>query len=324
MAPVELAVIGAGSAQFSLGVVRDMAAIPSLWGSHVRFMDIDRHRLDVTHGVAERYTAEAGAKVTYSKTLDREEALDGAQFVLNCALVGGWRGRAYLREIAEKYSKDGSRPGAGVIRSFRQFDLFASIARDMHRICPDAVYIQSANPMTAGITLINRVAPISAVGLCHGINDIPRFSRILGLDAAKITAQAYGLNHFIWLTDYRCGAQDAYPVLDRWIESEAEAFWHSDACSPSHALGPKAVEMYRMLGLFPIGDTCTPGGAGRRTRARGSAGTSSTWRAASRSSRRPWPTSPLRSRRAWRPGRQTRRTSPSSMPWPTTTAASSR
>jgi alpha-galactosidase len=260
MAPVELAVIGAGSAQFSFGVVRDMAAIPALSGSHLRFMDIDQHRLDVTHAVAERYTAESGAEITYSKTLDREEALDGAQYVLNCALVGGWRGRAYLREIAAKHGLEGRRPGAGVIRSFRQLDLFASVARDIHRICPDALYIQSANPMTAGITLINRVAPIRAVGLCHGINDVPHFSRILGLDPAKVTAQAYGLNHFIWLTDYRCDGKNAYPVLDRWIEDAAPAFWRSDACSPSHALGPKAVEMYRMLGLFPIGDTCTPGG----------------------------------------------------------------
>jgi dolichol kinase len=55
MASVRLAVIGAGSAQFSLGVVRDLAAIPTLWGSHVRFMDIDQHRLDVTHAVAGRY-----------------------------------------------------------------------------------------------------------------------------------------------------------------------------------------------------------------------------------------------------------------------------
>lgn len=261
MASVELAVIGAGSAQFSLGVVRDMAAIPSLWGSHVRFMDIDEHRLDVTHAVAERYTAEAGADVTYSKTLDRDEALDGARFVLNCALVGGWRGRAYMREIAAKHSEAGSkRLSAGVLSRFKQLDLFAGIAKDIHRLCPDAWYIQSANPMTSGITLVDRVAPINAVGLCHGINDVRRFSRVLGLDPEKVTSRAYGLNHFIWLTDYRCSGEDAYAVLDRWIENEAEAFWQSDACTPSHALGPKAVQMYKMLGLYPIGDTCTPGG----------------------------------------------------------------
>ncbi|NIN13491.1 MAG: alpha-glucosidase/alpha-galactosidase, partial [Gemmatimonadales bacterium] len=169
MAGVELAIVGGGSAQFSLGVVKDLVHLPGLWGSRVRLMDIDRHRLDVTHAVAERFTSEAGADVAYTKTLDREEALDGAQFVLNCALVGGWRGRRYMRDVAAKYRDQGARLSTGVLRSFKQLHLFASVARDIERICPDAWYIQSANPMVSGITLVNRVASINAVGLCHGI-----------------------------------------------------------------------------------------------------------------------------------------------------------
>lgn len=259
MAGVELAVIGAGSAQFSLDLIKDLCCVRSLWGSHVRMMDIDERRLNVLHAVAERYVSEAGADITFSKTLSREDALDGAQFVLNCALVGGWRGRGYLREIAAKHGVDG-RAGLGLLWSFKQLDLFASVARDIAAICPDAWYIQSANPMTSGISLVRRAAGIKAVGLCHGINDVKHISREIGLDADKVTAQAYGLNHFIWLKEFHCDGRDAYPALDAWIENESKRFWQSDACSPSHALGPKAVEMYRMLGLYPIGDTVTPGG----------------------------------------------------------------
>jgi alpha-galactosidase/6-phospho-beta-glucosidase family protein len=260
MSGVTIAVIGAGSAQFSLGLVRDLATLPSLAGSHVRFMDIDETRVGVTHAVAERYTSEAGADLTFSRTLDRSEALDGAGFVVNCALVGGWRGRGYLREIASKYAEGNRRASLSVLSSFRQLDLFASVARDIQRLCPDAWYIQSANPMVSGITLVNRVADINAVGLCHGIADVGRISKEIGLDPSKVTAQAYGVNHFIWLKNYFCDGQDAYPALNEWIEKEAPAFWKSDRCTPSHALGPKAIELYRMLGLFPIGDTCTPGG----------------------------------------------------------------
>ncbi len=261
MAGVDLAVIGAGSAQFSLGLVKDLVATPSLSGSRVRFMDINEDRLGVTHAVAERYAAEAGADLAFTKTLDRDEALDGAQFVLNCALVGGWRGRGHLREMGEKHGMAGGRRGgAGALWSFSQHHLFAGIARDMARLCPDAWYIQSANPMTSGITLFNRVAPVQAVGLCHGINDVRHISRAIGLDPDKVSAQAYGLNHFIWLKRYSCNGRDAYPALDDWIENKAPHFWASPDCTPSHSLGPKAVEMYKMLGLFPIGDTCTPGG----------------------------------------------------------------
>ncbi|MCD6415824.1 MAG: hypothetical protein J7M08_03910 [Planctomycetes bacterium] len=260
MAGVQLAVIGAGSAQFSLDMVRDFASIESLHGSHVRMMDISQERLDVTHALAERYARDAGVELSFSKTLDREKALDGADFVLCCALVGGWRGRNYLREIAQKHGLGDARIGWGVLGSFKQLDLFVSIVRDMERLCPDAWYIQSSNPMTTGITLVQRASSVKSVGLCHGIGDVGNIARVIGLDPEKVTARAYGLNHFIWMSEFYHEGKDAYPALDRWIEEKAEAFWQSDQCTPSHSLGPKAIAMYRMLGLFPIGDTCTPGG----------------------------------------------------------------
>jgi alpha-galactosidase len=210
--------------------------------------------------VGTRLSAEMGADLAFTKTLDREEALDGADFVLNCALVGGWRGRGYMREIAAKFGEAGARLSSGVLRSFKQFDLFAGVARDVNRLCPDAWYIQSANPMTSGITLVNRVAPIRAVGLCHGIHGVDEVCRTIGLDPAEIDMQAYGLNHLIWMAKFHLNGVDMYPYLDEWIEKEAPAFWKSDRCWPSHTVSPKAVKMYKLLGLYPIGDTCTPGG----------------------------------------------------------------
>jgi alpha-galactosidase len=257
---VRLAIIGGGSAQFSLDAVRDLAVLPSLWESEVRLMDVDERRLNVAHAVAERYCAEAGAKVAFTKTRDRREALEGAQFVLNCALVGGWRGREGLWDVARRYSSGGRRLDPGVLASFRQLSLFESVARDMERVCPDAWYIQSANPMTSGLTLVNAATPIRAVGLCHGINDLKYIARQLGLDPDRVSGQAYGLNHFIWLRHFTYEGRDAYPLLDQWIEKKASSFWASDACYPSDSLGPKCVQIYRMVGLYPIGDTCCPGG----------------------------------------------------------------
>jgi alpha-galactosidase len=42
---IKLGVIGAGSATFSLGLVRDLCLADSLRGSLVTFMDVDRGRL---------------------------------------------------------------------------------------------------------------------------------------------------------------------------------------------------------------------------------------------------------------------------------------
>ena len=72
---VRIGVIGAGSATFSLGLVKDLCLTESLRGSHVSFMDVDAERLEMIHRLAERYADELGADITFDQTLDRREAM---------------------------------------------------------------------------------------------------------------------------------------------------------------------------------------------------------------------------------------------------------
>jgi alpha-galactosidase len=46
--------------------------------------------------------------------------------------------------------------------------------------------------------------------------------------------------------------------LDRWIEEKSQKYFEN--CGFSSGVGPKAVDLYKRFGVFPIGDTCTPGG----------------------------------------------------------------
>ena len=258
---IKISLIGAGSGQFSLGIVRDLCLSEGLQGTTVSFMDIDAERLKAIHNVASRYTAEAGADIHFEKTLDRRESLAGADFVINTAMVGGWRGRqrSGAIEIARKYGYT----GRFYLGSFHQFKLFTDIIHDMEELCPKAWYIQSANPVFDGITLLTRESDINCVGLCHGYHGVYGMARTIGLDPAKVEWQAYGINHFIWLTKFTYQGQDAYPLLDDWIENKAEAFWASDECDISDHEGRKAVDVYKRLGLYPIGDTVTPGGGAK-------------------------------------------------------------
>ena len=50
----------------------------------------------------------------------------------------------------------------------------------------------------------------------------------------------------------------AYPLIRAWRERDGEAFW--ETCSPSSHEGRKAFNLLDRYGLFPIGDTATPGG----------------------------------------------------------------
>ncbi len=251
---VKISLIGAGSGEFSMGIVRDLCLTPGLHGSLVSLMDINEERLNATYSVATRYAQELGVDLKFEKTLDRRASLRGADFVLNTAMVGGWGRLDAAREIGRKW---------GYYRflrlgSFDQLSLFMDIIHDMEALCPDAWYIQSANPVFDGITLIGRKSKIKAVGLCHGQLAVKKIARVLGYDPEQIEYQCYGINHFIWLTKFRHHGEDLYPVLDKWIAEKAKDYWAT--CDISDDLGPKAIDVYKRLGLFPVGDTVTPGG----------------------------------------------------------------
>jgi alpha-galactosidase len=83
--PVKITVVGAGSATFSLGLVKDLCLTENLAGSQVTFMDIDKERLELIHRLAERYVAELGGSLRFEKSTDLRTALQNSDFVINTA-----------------------------------------------------------------------------------------------------------------------------------------------------------------------------------------------------------------------------------------------
>jgi len=111
----------------------------------------------------------------------------------------------------------------------------------------------------AGITYLTcKYKEAHIVGLCHGFRSVYHLVEVLGLEREHITFEIPGVNHFVWLTHFHYKGRDAFPLVDEWIEKEAPEYW--ETCRLSSGLGPKAVDLYKQFGAFPIGDTCTPGG----------------------------------------------------------------
>jgi len=254
---VKISIIGAGSAQFSLNLIRDLCLTETLRGSTVSFMDINEERLNVAYALAKRYAAEMNVNLELQKTMNREESLQDADFVLNAALVGGHGNEEVQREIGEKH--DYYR-GAELGR-YHQLRFFLDVARDMENLCPDAWLIQCANPVFEGCSLLTRETKIKTVGLCHGHYGAFEIARVLGLNPEYVTFQAPGFNHCIWMTDFLYEGENAYPLIDEWINTKAEGYWKT--WKPEYhqtQMSPAAVDMYKMFGLFPIGDTARGGG----------------------------------------------------------------
>jgi alpha-galactosidase len=259
-----IVVIGAGSAMFSLSLVRDFCLTPALAGSTVVFVDVDGGRLRAVHALCVRYAAEVGIPLRLEQTDDRRAALAGADFVINTALVAGHR---RLQEGWAVARRHGYRFGGSLHVmhdeafwiNFHQFRLFDALARDVLDICPQAWFLLVANPVLAGTTWLGRTWPqLKVVGLCHGFSGVFHLAEALGLDRAGLHFEIPGVNHFVWLTRLTHQGRDVLPLIDEWIASEAAEFW--TRCGPSDGLGPAPVDLYRRFGRFPIGDTATPGG----------------------------------------------------------------
>ncbi|GHU54355.1 alpha-glucosidase [Spirochaetia bacterium] len=248
----KIGIIGAGSAQFSAGIVRDLCVSKELEGSHVCFMDVDQGRLDKIYALAEKITRELGVKLTFRKTNKMEEAIRGMDFVLNTAQVGGHAWAEAQRDLGGKH---GYYRGLNVAL-IGQITFFVEAAKLIEAISPNAWLLQSANPVFEGCTLMTRETKTKVIGLCHGHYGYREIAKVLGLELENVTANMIGFNHWIWLTEFRYKGRDAYPLIDEWIKTKAEDYWknHKPAFSDVQ-MSRGAVEQYQLYGLFPIGDT---------------------------------------------------------------------
>ena len=256
---LKICIIGAGSAQFSLGMVKDLCLTENLRGSHVSLMDIDEARLDMIYKLATRYASQLGAGLTFDKTTDRNTALYGADYVINTGYVLGHIVEASLRDLCSRY---GYYHFGGAIGPYHQFWLMLSVAKDMEKICPNAWLIQVGNPVFHGTTMMNRETSIKIIGLCHGHYGYMEVANVLGLDPAKVTWEAPGLNHNIWMTRFEYEGKDAYSLIDEWVEKEGEKYWRDHRARSTHdaQMSRGAINEYRLYGLMPIGDTVRRGG----------------------------------------------------------------
>jgi alpha-galactosidase len=267
---VKISFVGAGSAAFSMTVIRDLCLAQDLSRSQIVLMDSDEARLDAVYSMARRYAAGVHAELRIEKTTHRRSALEDADFVIDTVLIGGHAQQEIVREVGERH---GYYRGVEAVefnmiqdysttfQGYYQLKFFSDLARDMEELCPDALLIDVANPECEAGTLLTRETKIRVAGYCHGYLHNEYLASNLGLDPAEVDFEVAGFNHNIWLTKFRYKGEDAYPVIDEWIETKAEEYWESHVPKDEFDIDNSraAVDMYRIYGLFPIGDTVRSG-----------------------------------------------------------------
>uniref|UniRef100_A0A7C5YEG3 Alpha-glucosidase/alpha-galactosidase n=1 Tax=Fervidobacterium nodosum TaxID=2424 RepID=A0A7C5YEG3_9BACT len=257
MTNLRASIIGAGSAVFSLRIVSDFCKIPELSGSEIVLMDIDERRLENIFLMANELTKFFGANIKFKKTTSLEEAVDGCDFVINTALAGGHEYLDMIRSIGEKYGYYRGIDAQNMnfvtdylnLTNWNQLTLFLKIANLIEAKSPNAWYLQAANPVLEGTTLISTKTSVKMVGFCHGHYSVEILAELVGV--SDYEWQVAGVNHGIWLTKFKTKeGRDLYQEIDKYSDQP-----HKPKTPFDDQLSPVAWDMYRTYGLFPIGDS---------------------------------------------------------------------
>ncbi len=242
----KIAMIGAGSLIFCKTLSMDILATEALADCELCLMNRTKPKLDRMESFLKRVIAENDCPTTLTATLDRREALEGADYVIVMIQVGGLDAfeidyKVPLRYGVDQCIGDTLGPG-GIMRGLRTIPVLVDIARDMEELCPDAVLLNYANPMAAVCYGLGKATDVPFIGLCHGVQTtLDLISGYLGLPKEQIDYVSAGVNHMGWflsLKDKQTGT-DLYPAFKAVCEK------------PEYYINEKVrIEVMRHFGYF--------------------------------------------------------------------------
>ena len=252
----KITIIGAGSTVFMRNIVTDILLEPIFSQCHIALQDIDEKRLKTSQLVVKKITDKLGVSPEVTATTSREEALKGANFVILMIQVGGYKPSTVIDfDIPQKYGLQQTIADTlgigGIMRGLRTVPVLVDIARDMERLCPDALMLQYVNPMAINCLALSRIAPeLNYVGLCHSVQGTAAdLARDLGENIDDISYDCSGINHMAFYSRFEKihpdgTKEDLYPRLMK-VGEEKSFGPNWDGCT-NHV----RYEVLKRLGYF--------------------------------------------------------------------------
>ncbi|WP_375490762.1 alpha-galactosidase [uncultured Jatrophihabitans sp.] len=237
--------IGAGSAEFTRQLVRDLLLMPDLGELHLVMHDVDETRLELARGIAELAGRHYRRPVTVTAERERRAALTDAQFVINTVNIGGHAATVTDLELPARYGVRqtiGDTLGVGgIFRGLRTFGFLDALAADMEQVCPDAWLLNYTNPMAMNVQYLAATHPrLKVLGLCHSVYwTVHDLCALVGVPMEQTTFFSFGVNHQAWLLRWEQDGRDLYPLLDERIAADDQLRRRV------------RVDMYRRLGFYP-------------------------------------------------------------------------
>lgn len=220
---IKIVTIGGGSSytpELVEGFIKryDELPVKELW---LVDCEMGKEKLNIVGNLAKRMVEEANIPMKIYLTLDRREALKGADFVTTQMRVGLLDARIKDERIPLSYGMFGQETNGagGLFKALRTIPVILDICKDMEELCPNAWLINFTNPAGIVTEAVNRYSNIKKViGLCNVPIDMHKaISGILKVDVKDIKVTFGGLNHMGYATGvYLNGEDKTEYVLSKW------------------------------------------------------------------------------------------------------------
>lgn len=230
---LKIAIIGAGSVGFTRTMVRDILCVPELQDSEFAFHDINPHNLDMVLQLVKRDIAHNKVPAQAMGTLDRREAIAGANYVFSFVRVGGLEAFQTDIDIPLKYGVDqcvGDTLGpGGIMYAQRGIPALLEFCKDIREVAaPGALFLNYSNPMAMLTWACVKYGGVDTVGLCHGvIHGHHQIASVYGLKQSEVDIVCAGINHQTWYIkashkgkDLTAGLLEAFEKHEEYSQTE--------------------------------------------------------------------------------------------------------
>jgi alpha-galactosidase len=199
-------------------VCTDILCTDGLDSGEFALCDVDADRLQLAHQLVQKIIERAGKDWKVTSSVDRNDLLDGAVFVVNSIEVAGLRNVRHDYDIPLRYGVDqciGDTIGpGGIFKALRTGPAWLDICADVERHAPGAVVLNYTNPMSILTLAALRSTSLQVVGLCHSVQGTSwQLSQHLGVPYDELVWDCAGINHNAWFTRLEHDGEDMYPRL---------------------------------------------------------------------------------------------------------------
>jgi alpha-galactosidase/6-phospho-beta-glucosidase family protein len=206
----KIAVIGAGSVEFTRTLVQDLLSVDELRDGEIALMDIDPDNLRMIRALIERDLAANGLSAKgLTATTDRRTALRDARYVLNTTRIGGLDAFQMDIDIPLRYGVDqcvgDTICAGGIMYGQRTIPFVLELCNDIRETAePGARLLNYANPMAMNTWAANAYGGVETIGLCHGVqHGHAQIAEALGVPKEELDIVCAGINHQTWYVHVR-------------------------------------------------------------------------------------------------------------------------